>query len=85
MRLLILLPLLLCGCLPDQEERPLVYMSKLQRAEALYEQNDKTLETLDSVNAKADELAEDIRDLYRLVVELRYRLSPSCSCSIDTE
>ena len=87
MRLLILLALTLPGCFPERADRPLYYKIKLGRAEALYDQNDKALKALDRVNVKADMLSEDIRELYRLVVELRsrYPSSPSCSCSEDTE
>lgn len=72
------------GCSPERADRPLLHKTKLQRVEALHSQNDKTLKALDRVNAKADELAEDIREVYRLVVELTI-YSSSCLCSEGIE
>jgi hypothetical protein len=76
--------LLFFGCSPERADRPLLYKTKLQRVEALHSQNDKALKALDRVNAKADELAEDIREVYRLVVELTI-YSSSCLCSEGIE
>ncbi len=71
MRYLLIVLLCLCGCERYKSDRPLLYKSRVQRIETLYNQNNETLKALDRVNTKADALAEDIRELYKLVVELR--------------
>ena len=78
MRYLLIVPLLLCGCFPERADRPLFYKTKLQRAEALYLQNERTLKRVEALSAQ-------VLEVYVLVKELQLRSrfyeSSRCACS----
>lgn len=83
MRLLIILipALLLSSCIiEDKADRPLYYKTKLERAEIIYAQTERTLKRI-------DELSAQVLEVYALVKELHLRTklyeSSRCACSLE--
>jgi len=78
MRYLLIVSLLLCGCFRERPDRPLFYKTKLQRAEAIYSQTERTLK-------QVEELSAQVLEVYKLVKELQLRSriyeSSRCACS----
>lgn len=77
----VLLALLLTGCaIDDKADRPLYYKTKLERAEVIYAQTERTLKQIDKLSAQ-------VLEVYALVKELQLRTrlyeSSRCACSLE--